>query len=171
VSRASLFGYRRGRLPISNKAWRKLEQLEREAGLAPPLADQIKSASPKTLGSLLSSASLPEILNLLPEENRLRVARSVLDTHIFTGEFLLQGFFSNAEALAQLVSDKKARRADMLFFARQVEKSANRCREFSKFILDALRSTLNPNSESTSLAALQRGVPEAPKRPKRKKSP
>lgn len=36
VSRASLFSYRTGKRPITSKAWRKLEQAERAAGMLPP---------------------------------------------------------------------------------------------------------------------------------------
>ena len=35
VSRASLYGYRRGKRKVSNKAWAKLEAAEKDAGISP----------------------------------------------------------------------------------------------------------------------------------------
>lgn len=151
ISRASLFGYRSDRLPISNKAWQKLAQVEREVGLAPPLSEQIKFVHPSAQSELLETASLPEILNLLPEDRRISVARAFLDTTIFNAELLLHGFFSDSEALANLIGRKKPRRADLLYFARAVRESVNDSRDFTRMLVNCLKAVLNTDAEGESL--------------------
>lgn len=75
ISRASLFGYRSGARPITNKAWRKLEAAERAAGLGHVRADE---ASQNQVRADLISAAEKKLLRVeeLSDVDRLRAELS-----------------------------------------------------------------------------------------------
>src|SRR5260370_320045 len=82
ISRASLFSYRAGKSPISNKAWQKLRLAEHESGIVAPFKEQLLSVPENQKRELLASASLEEILNILPASERKRIATAALDAQI-----------------------------------------------------------------------------------------
>lgn len=143
ISRASFFAYRKGKNPISSKAWMKLEQVERMAGVSPPLQDQIIEAQKKGKDEaerVASSGSLVEIFSLLPEKHRQEL-------FAMTGEKLaieMEIFFKGAEALASLTKKilkdpgNKEVAEDAEYFAEEVGKSVPTAREIWKTFKNGL---------------------------------
>lgn len=148
VSRASFFAYRSGKSPITNKAWHKLLRAERESGISPPLAQQISSAKAEQKGELIASASLEEILGLLPVAERARLAASYIDGHIESIEWQMNGFFLNAQSLARLVAEKKPPRSELMFFSRTVDQSLEPCRKAWQSLVRQFRETLGLDARS-----------------------
>lgn len=63
ISVASLFGYRNGSIPVSKKAWSKLERSEIAAGLHPPVDDIAESSiNPNNTAPPKDSFSDPRFL-------------------------------------------------------------------------------------------------------------
>jgi hypothetical protein len=82
VSRASLFSYRTGNRPISSKAWRKLEQAERSAGITPEAASEPVRKGAKEMEHHRSGASTDDHFAGLPPEIRMAaeaIAASVIE--------------------------------------------------------------------------------------------
>ena len=100
ISKAMLFAYRKGTNPISGKAWIRLEQAERAAGLSPPVNERLYTApTPEEKSRILESASYNEIFQMLPPEARNLLAQGRLDS--INGKIL--DYFNNAEFLAVAV--------------------------------------------------------------------
>ena len=108
-SRASLFAYRKGKARITDKAWLRLEQAERAAGLSPTFAEQIQySTSPQESARIMESASWKEVFESLPDPVKAMVAKGRLDAvHIKILDYL-----NDADELATLVLEEKERPED-----------------------------------------------------------
>lgn len=59
ISRASLFGYRSGARPITNKAWRKLESAEKAAGINQPTISDWNQPLPPEVQAKFKEATAP----------------------------------------------------------------------------------------------------------------
>jgi hypothetical protein len=147
ISRASLFLYRAGKSPISNKAWQKLELAERESGIAATLQEQLQSASENQKRELLASVSLDEVLDILPPLERKRLATAALDAKIDSIQINLIGFFLDAEFLADLVKTK-ASTSDLKFFAHKVDEAVKSSREMVDILVLQLRTVLGLDTRS-----------------------
>ena len=147
ISRASLFSYRAGKSPISEKAWHKLELAERESGTALPLYQQITSPSTSRERELLASASLEEVLRLLPQDSRRRIAVIILDAQIDSIQSKLIAFFLDAEALADLVKTKRSK-SELKFFAQKVSQSVKPSRVMLEMLVLQLRTALGLDTRS-----------------------
>lgn len=164
MSRASLFAYRAGKTPISNKAWHKLLRTERETGISPPLAEQISAAKVEQKGELIASASLEEILSLLPVDERARIASRYIDGHIEAMEWQMHGFFLNVQSLAELAAEKKPSRSELEYFTRTVDQSLEPCQKAWQSLVRQFRETLG--LDVRSLAERVTGGPPAANPPK-----
>ena len=149
VSPAMFYAYRSGKYKISGKAWHKLEQAERAAGMAPPLEERLSAArrvvSESPAGKegramiaeaaddafvQIASADWREFLALVllakPEDSAFRL--SVIET-------AMRGFFLNAGGLAD--SAKKfleqpediGAREDLLEMVEHVEEEVDQAEE------------------------------------------
>ena len=140
MSRASLFNYRSGKAQITDKAWRKLERSEREAGIAKPLIEQLRAGN---AAKLIQSASLTEMMEFIPEKQRLAILRKVMAFNVDTAEIQILKYLKDAEALAQLVGSKKKRDHHQIsFFAENIRtsfrKSTAACQLLSRLVRQAL---------------------------------
>jgi len=147
ISRASLFSYRTGKSPISNKAWQKLQIAERESGIAPQLQEQVASAPVEQKKELLASASLEEVLHLFPADMRMQIARIGVDAQIDSIQKELIGFFLDAESLADLVK-RKGSKSDLKFFARRVSEAVKSSRKMVDMLVLQLRTVLSLDTRS-----------------------
>lgn len=167
ISRASLFGYRTGKLPITSKAWRKLEHAERDAGISQPLADQLRAATPERATELLGSASLDEILPLLPESTRRRVLDSFVDTQLYGMNWRMIGFFLNAEALADLIKSKGPAK-EISYFVKAVAADVSSCRQLWDTMVASMCEALGINPPSGPKQPQSKGKAFTPATTKRR---
>lgn len=120
LSNGMLFAYRKGKHPISPKAWSKLEAAERAAGL--PMPDQLP-AKPQEL-DVLPGLTMSQLWAMLPEDARDRVALKLVDHAISVwgehsqadsalGEAIVDAFKTDAspESTARLRDRAQALRA------------------------------------------------------------
>lgn len=165
ISRASFFAYRAGKSPISTKAWHKLEFAERECGIVPPLHEQFESAAEDQKRELLASASLEEVLNLLPADERKRIATAVLDAQIDSLRGTLVDFFFHAEALADLVK-KKGPKSDLKYFSQKVGETVKSSRETLEILTSNFRKALglDPRSFTERMTNLKETDESKPRR-------
>ena len=99
ISRGMFYAYRAGKSPISAKAWHKLEQAERAAGLAPPLVEQVaeaKAHAPAAVTHIVASATGDEALSLLPLDARMKLVAEL--------EKLIDQFIQTSTDLADVAS-------------------------------------------------------------------
>lgn len=143
ISKAMLFAYRKGSYTISDKAWRKLEQAERAAGLAPPIMVQMQSAgTDEQKQEMLESASHAELFRSLPPEVRAMLARGKLDRlHVQMSAFLMdaEGLANQVEEFLENPTDEEMKR-DTLWFAKKVKTDYRSAREVWNTVYESLRS-------------------------------
>lgn len=136
ISRAMLFGYRKGRFKISGKAWRKLEQAERESGLAPSIKNQLESTPEEDKkNEILKSAAFHEVIALFPEDMRKQALSLIAKPMLEMTNARIIGYCRDAESLGGLAvklienpSDTETRE--------QVEYFANRAVKETQRVID-----------------------------------
>lgn len=143
ISRASLFAYRSRKSKITRKAWSKLDHAEREAGLSPPLREQLVAASDEiTRARLLESADLGELAEIAGH----KLTRGLLTKqqltwfkvhaeHFFVQSDCLAGMAAKA---ARYVPDKELA-ADLRHFSKMVKQDGATVEEWVKFLIAQLK--------------------------------
>ena len=141
ISERMLFGYRTGKYPISKKAWRKLEQAEREAGLVPAFKEQFQAASGEEATRLLESATKKELFSVMPPEVRqLLMEGSLEKMNMRMVDLILaaDGLATTAKDFLEKPQSKQAR-ADVIFFIKKIQADFRPARDLWKEIYESLK--------------------------------
>lgn len=153
ISRASLFAYRSGKSRITAKSWSKLEHAEREAGLKPPLREQLLAVTDEpTRTLLLESADMMELSEVVGRApTRVLLTKQQLSWF----EFFSECFFVQAMSLAEVAS-KAARAAkdkelaaDLRHFSKVVRQDGETMENWVKVLISQLSPVPGAASESS----------------------
>lgn len=143
ISRASFFSYRSGKRPITAKAWRKLEQAERAAGVVTLKEQLATKPDDERAAELIRGASVEDVMSLLPAEERTRIAQKIFNSHLAKVKRDLHGFFLNLEGLIAVLqggmktiggADKKLG-SDAKYFVSQLQRDAETLRPMLDAVL------------------------------------
>lgn len=129
LSESMVYQVKSGKKELSEKAIYRLEQAEREAGIAPPLTEQVKAArsqGPAAVKQVLAGVTPQELWQTFSPEDQVKFALAIGDQIKKT----IDQFIIDAEHLAQSVTTFRQTPTsqrlgnDLDLFARQVTQQA-----------------------------------------------